>query len=149
MSLREKKTSTTLPLSPSVVMEHHLKQMAHNVLHPYSPLCMVLPFANLKLLYHPSKVKQQTHQTCKRVNTFCFWTYIGSNIIHLQKLKTKCHKSYQDSDKSIVVPSWEACWFYRLQIMNASFSTYLTTSEFNNKNNLFKALLWNFAENLL
>ena len=100
MSLREKKTSAALPISPSVVMEHHLKQMAHNVLHPYSPLCMVLPFANLKLLYHPSKVKQQTHQTCKRVNTFCFWTYIGSNIIHLQKLKTKCHKSYQDSDKS-------------------------------------------------
>ena len=89
-----------LPISPSVVIEHHLKQMAHNVLHPYSPLCMVLPFANLILLYHPSKVKQQTHQTCKRVITFCFWTYLGSNIIHLQKLKTKCHKSYQDSDKS-------------------------------------------------
>ena len=92
-------TAAALPISPSVAMEHHLmKQMAHNVLHPYSPLCMVLP--NLILLYHPSKVKQKTHQTCKRVITFCFWTYLGSNIIHLQKLKTKCHKSYQGSDKS-------------------------------------------------
>ena len=113
LSLREKKTLAALPISPSVVMEHHLKQMAHNVLHPYSPLCMVLP--NLILLYHPSKVKQQTHQTCKRVITFCFGHIQGAilyiykslrlNVISHIKIQIKVKKYCRSILRSLLVLS--------------------------------------------